>query len=437
MPRKSRLTPEQQEALKVDIVAGTKQTEIAAKYDVSRSLISDVANGRTWKTVPWPEGQKPVPKMTGGQPNELEEFDPTDERILKLDAQVEHLKAERNLARRQARAAAKDNGVFQAMAEELEGRVYPMSALPMTLVPYHRQGKVVEEHCVMHLSDGHHDQVVRPDECGGLETYNFPISVCRGERYVDTVLQWTQDTLADRFRFPVLNVLAYGDFTSGEIHGAAERSYYRNQFKNCGAIGELHALMLRDLAPHFEKVNVVYLAGNHGRRSHKKDYHGAQNNWDYLVAKFSQLYCRDMKNVDILIPNCWSVNLDINGVGFNVGHGDDVRSNAGTPWYGLQRRQRNMTALAHLGTGPRVRYYCVGHFHRSGAVADVDGELLVNGAWPATDAYAYESLAAYTEPSQWLHGVNPKYGISWRMACKLKDIEREALGPQRYQIEVD
>ena len=73
----------------------------------------------------------------------------------------------------------------------------------------------------MHLSDGHHDQVVRPEEVGGLEDYNFPVSCCRAERYVDTVVEWTQDTLAPKFYFPVLWVLAYGDYTSGEIHGRA------------------------------------------------------------------------------------------------------------------------------------------------------------------------------------------------------------------------
>ena len=83
----------------------------------------------------------------------------------------------------------------------------------------------------MHLSDGHHDQVVRPDEVGGLENYNFPISCARAERYVDTRVEWTTDTLSPKFKFPVLWVLAYGDFTSGEIHKACERSYYRNQFR--------------------------------------------------------------------------------------------------------------------------------------------------------------------------------------------------------------
>ena len=35
-------------------------------------------------------------------------------------------------------------------------------------------------------------------------------------------MDWTQKTLAPRFQFPVLWVLAYGDFTSGEIHRACD-----------------------------------------------------------------------------------------------------------------------------------------------------------------------------------------------------------------------
>ena len=70
-------------------------------------------------------------------------------------------------------------------------------------------------------------------------------------------------------------------------------------------------------------------------------------------------------------------------------------------------------------------------------VGALDGEMIMNGPWLATDAYAYESLAAYTAPFQWLHGINKKYGITWRLDVKLKDQEREAKGPQRYTIELE
>jgi hypothetical protein len=349
-----------------------------------------------------------------------------------LEAEVVHLTEERNRERQKVKAGAKIAGLFKAVVAEMETRIKPFAPLPQA-VEFRRKAEITE-HVVMHLSDGHHDQVVRPEEVGGLENYNFPVSCCRAERYVDTVVEWCHDTLAPKFAFPVLWVLAYGDYTSGEIHRACERSYYRNQFKNCLAIGQLHALMVRDLAAHFAEVNVLYLAGNHGRRTPKKDYLGAHDNWDYLVGEVARLHCRDLGNVHVTIPDAWSANVNINSVGFNVSHGDDVRSNLGIPWYGMVRRQKGLIALGAAAGAERCRYFCVGHHHAASVLSDVDGELLVNGSWVGTDAFAYNALSGYREPSQWLHGVNPKHGITWRMNCKLRH-ENEKNGPQRYLID--
>jgi transcriptional regulator with XRE-family HTH domain len=405
------------------------QAQIAEKFEVSRSLISDIATGRAYKDVKAPSTRRrsKVPII---------DTDPTNQRILELEAEVAHLREERNHARQQAREAARTQGLFKAMATEMDKVVKPFKALPTVRDPYENSTKAsVVEHLVLHLSDGHHDQIVRPEECGGLECHDFPTSICRAERLVDTTLKWTQQTLAPQFCFPELTVLAYGDHTSGEIHGHTNRSYFRNQFKNSLAIGQLHALMYRDLAPYFKAVNIVYVPGNHGRRSIKKDYHGAQDNWDYLVAKTAQLYCQDLENVHFTVPNSFSVNLDINGVGFCVFHGDDIRSNLGIPWYGLERRQRRIMALNRAQSGPPIRYYCCGHFHRPGSTSEMDGEMLINGPWVATDAFAYNALAAYSEPTQLLHGVNSKYGITWRLPIKLRH-ENEKKGPKRYKIDL-
>jgi len=409
------------------------QPEIAKQFKVSRSLVSNIATGRAYRKV---EGPSAPPKTQKGQRKKLSEFDPTSERVLELEAEVAHLRDERNHARRQLQVAAKTRGLFTAMTGEMERVIKPYQALPKARAFYNRSKKAaVIEHLVLHISDGHHDQIVTPDECGGLECYNFPVSVCRGEHLIDTTLKWTQETLAPQFHFPELTVLAYGDHTSGEIHGHVNRSYFKNQFKNCLAIGQFHALMYRDLAPYFDVVNIVYVPGNHGRRSQKKDYHGAQDNWDYLIAKTAEMYCADFKNVHFTIPDSFSINLDIGGNGFCIFHGDDVRSNLGIPWYGLERRQRRIMALNRVQGGPPIRYYCCGHFHRPGSTSEVDGELLMNGPWLATDAYAYNSLSAYSEPTQLLHGVNKKYGITWRLPIKLRcDYERR--GPKRYKIDL-
>lgn len=422
-----KLTKQQVAEIKMALTAGTKQPALADSYQVSRSVISDIATSRIHQDVPWPEGYQA--KKQGGQPKA---YDPTDERIMELESEIVHLNDELKREKRRVKANAKTAGLFKAVVQEMEARVKPFAALPPAYEP--KQKAELVEHCVMHLSDGHHDQVVRSEQVGGLEEHNFPIACRRAERYVDTVLDWTQGTLAPKFHFPVLWLLSYGDHTSGEIHRAAERSWYRNQFRNCLAIGQLHALMVRDLAPHFGQVNVLCLAGNHGRRSQKKDYYGAQENWDYLIAEVARLHCQSLGNVHFAIPDAWSANVNINGVGFSISHGDDVRSNLGIPWYGLQRRQKGLIALGAVAGGQRVRYFCAGHHHTASTLADIDGELLVNGAWVATDPFAYNALAGYREPAQWVHGVNPKHGITWRLNVKLKGSDDTA-GPKRYKID--
>ena len=425
-----KLNKQQVGEIKCLIAQNTVQTVVAKRFGVSRSLISDIATGRVHTDVDWPEGHQPT-KIQGGQ-RKITDYDPTDAKVQELENEVVSLRDDLTLERRKLKASAREGGVFRAVVDEMDLRIKPFKALPGVLKIRHKAE--IEEHVVMHLSDGHHDQVVRKDEVGGLEEYNFPISCCRAERYVDSVVEWTQETLDPKFYFPVLWILAYGDFTSGEIHGHEPRSYYRNMFRNCLAIGQLHALMYRDLAPHFEQVNVLYLAGNHGRRTIKKDFRGAQENWDYLVAEVARLHCRSLENVNFTVPDAWSANVNINGIGFNVSHGDDVRSQLGVPWYGMVRRQKGLIALGAAADAQRIRYFVCGHHHTASTLSDIDGELLVNGAWLATDQFAYNALAGYREPAQWLHGVHARNGISWRLNVKLRH-SNEKKGPSRYRID--
>lgn len=406
------------------------QKKIASEFCVSRSLISDIATGRVHKNVPWPNGS-PVPKSAGGQHKPIPDYDPTDAKVMELEAEIVHLTDERNRERQKVKAGAKITGLFKAITVEMEQRIKPYTALPSVYRPGAKT-QIIED-CVAHLSDGHHDMVVKPEAVGGLEEYDFPISCVRAERYVDTVIDWTQKILAPTFSFPTLWILAYGDHTSGEIHHAAERSYYRNQFRNCLAIGQLHALMIRDLASCFGQVNVLYLAGNHGRRSVRKDYNGALENWDYLVAEVARLHCKELDNVSFAIPDSWSANVEINGVGFSISHGDDVKGSLGLPWYGAVRRQKSLIALGAMA-GHRPRYFVMGHHHTLATLSDIDGEMLVNGSWVGTDPFAYNALAGYREPSQLLHGVNPKHGVTWRLHINLKT-PQERKGPKRYLID--
>lgn len=352
-----------------------------------------------------------------------------EEQVLALKHELQNQKRESRALKKLAGEASTRFGIFEALKDEIGQAIKPLTKLPQGK-PWLKSGKnLIEEHLVMHLSDEHADQVVKKHQTGGIENYNFKVALARAERYISTTLKFTQETLSN-YRFPVLHLLSYGDHTSGEIHGGASRSYFRNQFRNCMAIGQMQALMIRDLAPHFETVNVLCLPGNHGRRTAKKDYYGAWDNWDYLVSEVAASHCRDIENVNFNIPDSFSANVDILGHGFNVSHGDDVKSWNSIPWYGIERRTRRLTALNNA-QGRKIDNFVCGHFHNPAMVDQLAGEILVNGPWIATDPYAFESLSTYSIPSQLIHGVHEKHGISWRLKVRLKEaIER----PSRYAV---
>ena len=406
------------------------KTQIGKKFGVGRGIISDIATGRAHKDVAWPKGYEKV--RSGGPRKKVPQHDPTNKRIQELVAEVSHLTDEKNHYKRQAKASAKTHGLYKAAVDVVAEKIKPFKPLP-TQRRLKKSG-TIEEDLVLHLSDGHHDQIVTLEETGGLEQYDFNISCARAEQLVSTLIEHSQEHLPN-YNFTNLWILANGDHTSGEIHGHEKRSYFRNQMKNTLAIGQLHALMIRDFAPYFENVNCVYVPGNHGRRTVKKDHYGAHENWDYMVAKVTQLWLQDLDNVNFLIPNAFSVNLEICGHGFHMCHGDDIRGSLGIPFYGMIRRQKNLMALNNITGGTRIRYLCMGHHHVQSSLADLDGELLVNGAWLGNDPFSYNTFSGYRSPSQLLHGVHKRHGVTWRMPIDLKfDGERD--GPKRYLVEI-
>ncbi len=425
------LSKKQVASLKKQIAKGDKTLSALAKeLVVSRGLVSDIANDRTRTDVPWPKGYTHA--NTEGGSRKKVKHDPTNDRILELEAEVAHLVDEKNHYKRAAKAAVKTGGLWKAACEVIDEKIKPFKQLPSA----RKIGKkhIINEDLVLHLSDGHHDQIVTLEETGDLEQYDFLISCARAEKLIDTVIEHSQEHLTN-YNFQNLWILANGDHTSGEIHGHEKRSYFRNQMKNTLAIGQLHALMIRDLAPYFENVYCVYVPGNHGRRTATKDHYGAHEHWDYMVAKTTELWLRDVDNVGFAIPNAFSVNVDIRGHGFHMCHGDDVRGSLGIPFYGMVRKQKNLMALNNITGGTRIRYFCMGHHHVQASMADLDGELLVNGAWLGNDPFSYNSFSGYRSPTQLLHGVHDRHGVTWRLPIGLKhDGERD--GPKRYHVEI-
>lgn len=301
---------------------------------------------------------------------------------------------------------------------------------PVVPPKFKRRKDAVQETLVALNSDGHHDQVVRAEEVNGLEHYTFPVSLRRAQNYVDTLINFTKNTLVG-YDFRRLVILSLGDSTSGEIHDAERRSAFGNQFKNCLAIGSLHAAMYRDLAKHFAQVDIVCTSGNHGRKTARKEYKdGAHNNWDYMVNKVAEGHLSEQDNVRFHIPNSWDTIVDVEGFGFHASHGDDCASTGGNPWNGLKNLHKTNAGI-HRGSGQNkpfrgageIDYYCIGHHHTLGNVDGNGVGYICNGAWVGTDPYAYQSLRVAGRPQQLIFGVHKDHGKTWSLPIHLDGMD--------------
>lgn len=361
---------------------GKSQREIAKSLGISQSYVCDILTGKAG----WSDNGA---------------------------AKVQKMRDKSTLDRATLRTSLRAENLFEEACKVIRSSIKPLT--PPALPKPH--GGRITETAVLHLSDGHHDQVVEPCDTGGLETYNFEVSCRRAANLVDTVVRFTQQTLQN-FSFPKLVILAYGDHTSGEIHGHEQRSHFRNQIKNDLAIGQLHAFMIRELAAYFPQVEVLYLAGNHGRKTERKLYPGGpHDNHDYMIARIAEAHLLSQTNVKFDIPNSWTSIKEIEGYNFHVSHGDDVGSSLGEPWSGLRKRHERLAPLHGL----KIDYQVIGHHHTFGTVAGNGTDYLCNGAWLATDAYAYNSLGVAGDPVQLLHGVHRDHGVSWRLPVRLRD----------------
>jgi transcriptional regulator with XRE-family HTH domain len=388
---------------------GYTQKEVAAKFDISRSYVSDIVCGRAG-------------------------WCPDDDAL----AVIQGLKDDRAFARKRLREALKAEVLFKEAAKVATQNIKPLRA--KAAPKFKKREGAIDETAVLVLSDGHHDQVVSSDSVGGIEEYNFDISCRRAEVLVDAVIKFCTNTLVG-YNFNKLVILSLGDSTSGEIHDAEKRSAFGNQFKNALAIGALHGLMVNDLASHFPEIEVHCVSGNHGRRTHSKEYTGPQNNWDYMVSKIAAAHTSSLGSVSWNIPDSFDAVVDIEGHGFHISHGDDIANTSGNPWQGLRKRHERQIAI-HRGTrsnpnksflsGEELDYHVIGHHHTRGIVNGNGVGYICNGAWLATDPYAYQKLGVAGPPEQLLFGVNADRGATWQLPITLygKDTAKEC----RYDV---
>lgn len=350
----------------------------------------------------------------------------------KYESRIQYLEEQLSMREASLKRLRKKDMLFDAIIDSNKELFRPLKALP-TQIPRSKKHAVDTEDLVLHLSDSHMDRVILPSTVQGLENYNFREAVIRAENLTNGVIKIKEEKLSN-YDFPRLWILMYGDNTNGSIHDYESKSAFKNMFKNCFAISNVYALMLRDLATQFKEINCVCIVGNHGRTTKKKDHEDAHNSWDYAVYEQTRLLTQNLKNVKFVIPNSYSTIVNILGWNFLIEHGDDVKAWNGIPYYGIERKSRRMMAL-HASRNLFIHYFVYGHYHTATQLTNLgNSKTFINGAWYRTDPFLL-SLGLQNEPSQWLHGVSAKRGITFRYEVWLCDQKKKQ--PERYGSVID
>lgn len=398
------------------------QQQIGDRFDVSRGTISNIARNKQYADI---EPRLQAVKIPGGQQKHLN----LEEQNLALMGTIENLRQERNLRNRQLRAATARVSIVDDIVEQLAPIIKPLKpAKPFRIE--NGPPKVIDETLVLMFSDNHCDQVVTPEETDGLEDHDFLVSARRHEVMVEELIKWSQRALVT-FRFKKLVIFGLGDYTSGEIHGHANKSYYGEQFTNDLAIAQLFSQVFRELASHFEEVEIVTVIGNHGRLTKNIEYtkEAVPANHDTLIMKIAEVHCKDIPNIDFEFPRGLSTIKEINGYNFFLHHGHG-KAGSGKVWAQAEKKANTIVPLHRGG----VNYLCSGHFHSQGeASANGGARFLGNGAFLACDPFAYQKLEVASDPCQYIFGVHRNNGVSWRLPIQLRT-DGEKKGPQRYQI---
>ena len=237
---------------------------------------------------------------------------------------------------------------------------------------------------VLLLSDWHIGEYVSPEETFGYGVFNSEIAAAR----VELILEKTVSILLNHEYIDVekLIIVALGDMVSGTIHDELEITQDLNAAEQLYYSAYLLALLLNDLSKYFPKIEFYGVIGNHGRLKKKKYYKEKYVNYDYIVYQITSLLLRDNKNIEFNIPKSPHIVVRIYNHNFLFTHGDNIRSWAGIPWYGIHRYANNMREIFNFNN-IILNGVAMGHFHQPAFLDRINGPIIVNGSLKGIDEY--------------------------------------------------
>jgi len=273
------------------------------------------------------------------------------------------------------------------------------------------------------LTDTHIGDNVEADEMVGLNAYNIDIFNKRLYGWATQVLTLVElrrnSVEIDELVIPML-----GDMISGDIHMELALT---NNDHNMGQMirgANLIAQALMFLAPHFDKVRVPCVVGNHGRMTRKPPMKNKYMDWDYMLYQWVSVFCKNQKNIEFHIPKSFMTAIEVKNRNILLSHGDFVNgAGSGTAISKGILNMRNILQFRkglqdeigklrneEIGLPEYFDSVLIGHFHRIDEIDIGTGAIHICGCMKGGDEFAMQRVQAINKPRQLALYYHPKYG---------------------------
>lgn len=261
------------------------------------------------------------------------------------------------------------------------------------------------------LSDTHFDEVVFPEDIGGINQYNRKVAVSRLE---DVFSQFVQRCLDSPYEVRSVVISLGGDMLSGDIH---EELLKTNEFSSPETIvfwSEKLISLIESASLHFDEVYVPTVSGNHDRKSFKTPFKKREReSLTWIMYNWIGGYFKDNPKVTVDVSTDAELIYKTMGVHYLLVHGDNLKAGSGgvsglSP--GLIKNVRKTQDRVKETLGITVDWVTFGHYHYPIVHKEIWGGFMLNGSLKGYDDYAKGNNLAYSPASQsfWLtteHGV--------------------------------
>ena len=356
-------------------------------------------------------------------PDELIIEKNTPEERIKLDKKVATHKAESVFYKKLYEQAIKDSTKKEIIVDAIRNNAPAFPSVQKSLLknPSSRSKGKTAQVVVAPLSDLHVGDNVDLEQMAGLNQYDIDIFNKRLYGWATQLLNLVElrrnVAPIDELVIPML-----GDMVSGDIHEELARTNIDNCMEQMIRGANLISQALLLLTPHFKKITIPCVVGNHGRMTRKPPMKDKYMDWDYMLYQWLAAYMRNQKHVTFSIPKTFLNSFEVCKRKILIMHGDSIsgagsnmaitRAITGLRAF-LQFRQTLEDDMASTHISDLTDQFdsvMMGHFHRIDEIDIGTGAIHICGTMKGGDEFAAQKLHAITKPKQLVTYWHPKYG---------------------------